>query len=176
MDVVSNIPDGVLVIDENGRITLTNPQAEKLLALEAKLDGKPLQQFIESSQDTFAHDKIQYSLGDDEYQCARVDLPGSEDNSRHLIMVHPVIKTSSLPTEELWSPVEQALEIAEWLKEQTHSGRQESALDRMRTELMTLASLLMEIDPQLKAQSQEIERNTLEIPPEIEAKMKSEEA
>jgi hypothetical protein len=38
-----------------------------------------------------------------------------------------------------------------------------------------MAALLMELDPQLKESPRGIERNQLEIPPEIEAKMKVDE-
>lgn len=174
MDVISSIPDGILVVDENGQLAMSNPEAERLLAQESRLDQQPLQQFIDSCQDEFSHDKIQFGLGDDLYQCSRSALAGSEDHQRQLILIQPVLRTSSLPTVELWQPLEKALEIAEWLKEQSHSGRQEAELDRMSDELLGMAALLMELDPQLGESTQQLERNTLEIPPEIKAKMKEE--
>jgi DNA-binding response OmpR family regulator len=175
MEILSNIPDGLLVLDEQGRLTLSNPEAEKLLAQESKLDHQPLQEFIDGSRDSYADEKIRFSLGEDQYQCARYDLPGSEEHPRQLIMIQPVLKTSSLPAGELWQPLEKALEIAEWLREQSHSGRQEAALERMSGELTVMAALLMELNPQLNESPRGIERNQLEIPPEIEAKMKVDE-
>jgi DNA-binding response OmpR family regulator len=171
MDILSCLPNGVLVVDDQARVSLSNPEAEKLLAREAKQSEQPFQQFVDQSQDPYSESKRQITIGGEEYQCARYELPERNEKTRQLILIQPVLRTSSLPTNELWEPLEKALEIAEWLKEKSHSGRQEAAIDRMTGELVGVAQALLEIDPGLRESSQELERNALEIPPEIEAQL-----
>jgi DNA-binding response OmpR family regulator len=176
MEIVSRLPNGVLVVDDQGRVSLSNPEVERLLALEAKMDTQPLRQFVDLTGDAFAESKVQIQIGEELYQCARYEMPPREDKERVLIIVQPVIQTSSLPTIELWRPLENALETAEWLKAQSHSGRQEAALDRMGDDLMSVAALLLELDPGLKDSPGPLERNQLSIPPKIKAQMENTDA
>jgi CheY-like chemotaxis protein len=171
MEILSRLPNGVLVVDDQGRVSLSNPEVERLLAVEAKTDVHSLQQFIDDSGDSFAESKLQIEIGGELYQCARYEMPMRDNKTRVLIIVQPVIQSSSLPTIDLWQPLEKALETADWLKEQSHSGRQEAALERMTGDLMSIAALLLEIDPNLRDSPVPIERNQLVIPPEIEAQL-----
>jgi DNA-binding response OmpR family regulator len=171
LEILSRLPSGILVVDDKDRVTLSNPEVERLLAIESRMDDQPLQHFIDTAHDSFAEDKKQIHIADDLYQCTRYELPQRENQERSLIIVQPVIQTSSLPVVDLWQPLENALETAEWLKEQSHSGRQEAALERMAGNLMDVAALLLELDPGLRESTRELERNQLTIPPEIEAQL-----
>jgi DNA-binding response OmpR family regulator len=90
IDLLSALPEGVVVVEEGGRVTLSSPVAEKWLAQELRSGGQPIQRFIETAHDEFAEAEIEVEIGSDIVQLSAVDLPTQGEKLRKVVIIREV--------------------------------------------------------------------------------------
>jgi DNA-binding response OmpR family regulator len=90
IDLLSALPEGVVVVEEGGRVILSSPVAEKWLAQELRSGGQPIQRFIETAHDEFAETEVDVEIGSDIVQLSAVDLPTQGEKLRKVVIIREV--------------------------------------------------------------------------------------
>jgi DNA-binding response OmpR family regulator len=119
LDLLGTLPDGVVVVDEGGRVVLSSPVAEKWLTRELRMAGQPIQRFIETVHDEWSEDDIEVDLGEHTLRLTAVDLPTEgEEKKRKVVVIHEVEEIPAGISPQLSDPLDQVKQGLAWLYQQ----------------------------------------------------------
>ena len=119
LDLLGTLPDGVVVVEEGGRVVLSSPVAEKWLTRELRMAGQPIQRFIETVHDEWAEEEAQVEIGEHTLRLTAADLPSEEEEKkRKVVVIHEVEETPSGLTPQLSDPLARVKEGLAWLYKQ----------------------------------------------------------
>jgi len=114
LDLLASLPDGVLVVEEGGRITMTNPVGDQWLARDRVEEGQPLQAYLEMLHEEGASAEWELEIDGKQLSLHSKDLAGS-DRPRKVV----VIRDRIAEMERAIGP-EQAMDMMQeglqWLK------------------------------------------------------------
>jgi DNA-binding response OmpR family regulator len=141
LDLLGTLPDGVVIVEEGGRVVLSSPVAEKWLTRELRTAGQPIQRFIESVHDEWAEEEAQVEVGEHTLRLTATDLPTEEsEKKRKVVIIHEVVDKAQDLSPQLSDPLVRVKQGLAWLYKQ-----------QMGTEVL-------EVLKQLAIQLSEIER------------------
>ena len=115
LDLLGSLPDGVIVVEEGGRVLLSSPVAEKWLARELRSDGQPIQRFLETVHDEWAEDTVEISVGSHVLRLTAADLSSEDEKKRKVVIIH---EKEDIPTEvnpQLSDPLAHLKQGLAWL-------------------------------------------------------------
>jgi DNA-binding response OmpR family regulator len=119
LDLLGTLPDGVVVVEEGGKVVLSSPVAEKWLSRELRMAGQPIQRFIETIHDEWSEDDLEVDLGEHTLRLTAVDLPSEgEEKKRKVVVIHEVEEIPAGISPQLSDPLDQVKRGLAWLYQQ----------------------------------------------------------
>lgn len=119
LDLLGTLPDGVVVVEDGGRVVLSSPVAEKWLTRELRMAGQPIQRFIETVHDEWSEDDIEVDVGEHTLRLTAVDLPSEgEEKKRKVVVIHEVEEKPASISPQLSDPLDQVKQGLAWLYQQ----------------------------------------------------------
>ena len=115
LDLLGSLPDGVIVVEEGGRVLLSSPVAEKWLARELRSGGQPIQRFLETVHDEWAEDTVEVNVGPHVLRLTATDLPSEDEKKRKVVIIR---EKEDMPTEvgpQLSDPLAHLKQGLAWL-------------------------------------------------------------
>jgi len=115
LDLLGSLPDGVIVVEEGGRVLLSSPVAEKWLARELRSEGQPIQRFLETVHDEWAEDIVEVNIGSHVLRLTATDLPSEDERKRKVVIIR---EKEDKPTEvdpQLSDPLTHLKQGLAWL-------------------------------------------------------------
>ncbi len=115
LDLLGSLPDGVIVVEEGGRVLLSSPVAEKWLARELRSEGQPIQRFLETIHDEWAEDTVEVNVGSHVLRLTATDLPSVDEKKRKVVIIR---EKEDMPTEvgsQLSDPLAHLKQGLAWL-------------------------------------------------------------
>jgi len=110
MALLSSLPDGVLVVEEGGRVVMSNPAADGWLAKDRATVDHPLQTYLERIHEDWSEPEWDIELAGEELHLFVSDLTEPSDKERKVV----VIKESEAD-QGVQSPWNALREGLEWL-------------------------------------------------------------
>jgi DNA-binding response OmpR family regulator len=119
LDLLGTLPDGVVVVEEGGRVVLSSPVAEKWLTRELRMAGQPIQRFIETIHDEWAEDDVEVEVGEHTLRLTAADLPSEgEEKKRKVVVIHEVEEIPAGISPQLIDPLARVKQGLAWLYQQ----------------------------------------------------------
>ena len=107
LDLLGSLPDGIMVVEESGRLILTSPVAEKWLARELRSKLQPIQRFVETIHDEWAEDKAEVKVGKHRLGLTAVDLSSTENKKRKVVIIREMGNGMVDPIPQFGDPLNQ---------------------------------------------------------------------
>jgi len=95
LDLLGSLPDGILVVEEGGKVVLSSPVGERWLARDAKAERQPIHTFISQVNAPAAERSAKARVDDRDLQLMSLDFP-SEANLRRKAVIIREIETDGL--------------------------------------------------------------------------------
>jgi DNA-binding response OmpR family regulator len=118
LDLLGSLPDGVVVVEEGGRVVLSSPVAEKWLARELRSGEQHIQRFIEKVHDEWAEECVEIEIGAHALVLTAVELPSATEKKRKVVIIREVKKSSPDFHPQLAEPLETLKKGLAWLYQQ----------------------------------------------------------
>jgi CheY-like chemotaxis protein len=99
VDVLACLPDGVMEVEEGGRVALSSPAAEKWLAHEQRSANQPIQAFLERLKQNWEETGEQVTLGDQTLSLTAVDLPARDGRNRKVVILREMASAEPVKSE-----------------------------------------------------------------------------
>jgi DNA-binding response OmpR family regulator len=87
LDLLSSLPDGVLVVEAEGRIVMTNPAGDDWLDLDRAAQEQPLQDYLEQVFEDWVSENSVIDLGPHTLDLYSTDLPVREGSPRKVVVI-----------------------------------------------------------------------------------------
>ncbi|MFN2147434.1 MAG: response regulator [Anaerolineales bacterium] len=114
LDLLASLPDGVLVVEEGGRIVMTNPLADEWLAKDRQQAGQPIQRYLETLYEDWAANSIPVDIAGEQLTLVAKSLAGS-DRPRKVVVIRARIddEEQAIGPDEAMDMLQEGLQ---WLK------------------------------------------------------------
>ncbi len=103
LDLLGSLPDGILVVEEGGKVALSSPVGERWLTRDAKAGQQPIHAFISQVNSSGAERTAKVRVEDHDLQLIAVDFPAEGDIRRKAVIIREIesdgIGAGSLVTE-----------------------------------------------------------------------------
>jgi DNA-binding response OmpR family regulator len=103
LDLLGSLPDGILVVEEGGKVVLSSPVGERWLARDGKSEHQPIHGFISQVNAPSAERTAKVRVEEHDFQLIAVDFPSDGDMRRKAVIIREVesdgIGAGSLVTE-----------------------------------------------------------------------------
>jgi DNA-binding response OmpR family regulator len=150
LDLLGTLPDGVVVVEEGGRVVLSSPVAEKWLARELRMAGQPIQRFIETVHDEWAEEEAQVEIGEHTLRLTAADLPTEgEEKKRKVVVVHEVEELPPGITPQLSDPLARLKQGLAWLYKQKMGTAVLDVLKQLAVQINELERLSAQSDGEI---------------------------
>jgi DNA-binding response OmpR family regulator len=119
LDLLGALPDGVVVVEEGGKVVLSSPVAEKWLTREMRMAGQPIQRFIETIHDEWAEEEAQVEVGEHTLRLMAADLPSEEEEKKRKVVV--IHEAKAMPADygsQMVDPLARVKQGLAWLYKQ----------------------------------------------------------
>jgi CheY-like chemotaxis protein len=87
VDLVASMPDGVLVVEEGGRIVMTNPVADDWLKLDREQQGNPIQSYLDTLHEEWAAREWEVNVGPYLLDLTTNPMPSYEGKVRKIVVI-----------------------------------------------------------------------------------------
>jgi DNA-binding response OmpR family regulator len=136
LDMLSSIPDGVLVVEEEGRIVMTNPVADSWLKIDREQRGRPIQTYLDTLHEEWSAMEWEVNLGPYLLELVSNQMPAYEGKQRKIVVIREQQEGSFRPS--IASVFNTLKEATAWLSGQgfeDHFQKQIEALALKVTEM-----------------------------------------
>ncbi len=103
LDLLGSLPDGILVVEEGGKVVLSSPLGERWLARDGKSEHQPIHAFISQVNAPSAERTAKVRVEEHDFQLIAVDFPSDGEMRRKAVIIREVesdgIGAGSLVTE-----------------------------------------------------------------------------
>jgi len=103
LDLLGSLPDGILVVEEGGKVVLSSPVGERWLARDGKSGSQPIHAFISQVNAPAAERTAKVRVEEHDFQLIAVDFPADGETRRKAVIIREVesegIGAGSLVTE-----------------------------------------------------------------------------
>jgi DNA-binding response OmpR family regulator len=87
LELLSSLPDGVLVVEAGARIVMTNPVGDDWMELDRETEGQPLQDYLEHVFEEWVSENTVIDLGPHTLDLYRADLPVRGASPRKVVVI-----------------------------------------------------------------------------------------
>jgi DNA-binding response OmpR family regulator len=98
LDMLASLPDGVLVVEEEGRIVMTNPVADGWLKMDRDQRGKPIQTYLDTLHEEWSAREWEVNLGHYLLDLVSNEMPEYEGKKRKIVVIREQQEGSFRPT------------------------------------------------------------------------------
>lgn len=118
VDLLARLPQGLIVVDSDGRVVLSNALAEKWLAQEARESNQPLRSYLSTVKPPARAMTGEVEIGGETLRVTVQGLPGSEGKGRTLVILDKDGEGSELVAGRVANMVEKIKPALAWLERQ----------------------------------------------------------
>ena len=90
LDLLGSLPDGILVVEEGGKVVLSSPVGERWLARDAKAEQQPIHKFISQVNAPAAERNGKARVEDRDLQLIAVDFPAEGNLRRKAVIIREI--------------------------------------------------------------------------------------
>ena len=94
LDLLSSLPDGVLVVEPGARIVMTNPIGDDWLERDRETEGRPLEAYLGNVFEEFIPEHSEVDLGPYTLEIHNADLPVRGQTQRKVVVIKERSSTS----------------------------------------------------------------------------------
>ncbi|HEX9675581.1 MAG TPA: response regulator [Anaerolineales bacterium] len=87
LDLLNCLPDGIVVVEEGGKLLMTSPAAEQWLARERRSEQQPIAEFLSQVHSEWAETSGYAQLGDDSLRLLSIDYPHPNGKRRKAVII-----------------------------------------------------------------------------------------
>jgi len=87
IDLLNCLPDGIVVVEEGGKLLMTSPAAEQWLARERRSAERPISEFLGQVHSEWAESSGHARLGEDSLKLLSVDYPHPNGKRRKAVII-----------------------------------------------------------------------------------------
>jgi DNA-binding response OmpR family regulator len=87
LDLLNCLPDGIVVVEEGGKLLMTSPAAEQWLARERRSEQQPISEFLGQVHSEWAESSGYAQLGEDSLKLLSVDYPHPNGKNRKAVII-----------------------------------------------------------------------------------------
>jgi DNA-binding response OmpR family regulator len=114
LNLLASLPDGVLVVEEGGRITMTNPLADDWLAMDRDQEGQPIQTYLDTLHEEWSADALEVEVAGERLALVSTPLVGSDKPQKVVVIRAPAVsEEQAIGPEQAMAMLEEGLQ---WLK------------------------------------------------------------
>ncbi|MGD8634697.1 MAG: response regulator [Anaerolineales bacterium] len=145
LDLLSSLPDGVLVVEQGARIVMTNPAGDDWMELDRETAEKPLQGYLEQAFEDWMPESSEIDLGPHTLELHSADLPVRRGDPRKVVVIKERCLDMPAGQSEVLSKVHEGLI---WISQQPV----EPDVARRAAQLLTLVDQIeaQQRDPSLE--------------------------
>jgi CheY-like chemotaxis protein len=118
VDLLARLPQGLVVVDGDGRVVLSNALAEKWLAQEARESHQPLRRYLSTVKPPARPMTGEVEIGGETIRVTVQGLPGGDGKGRTLVILEKGGEGSELVAQRVASTVEKIKPALAWLERQ----------------------------------------------------------
>ncbi len=149
MDLLGALPDGVIVVGEDGRVKLRSPVAEKWLTIELNSVNQPIRDFIVKAHAAGGSWETQVHLGDHILNLRTVELPVVEQQKRRVVIIREIGSQDVHFDPGLADPLAKIRRSIDWLEKNQQRNDLSSSLEFLRLQLSEIEHLAqLSADPE----------------------------
>lgn len=89
-DLLAHFPDGVLIVDPAGKILMSNPAAERWLAVEMRSAESPIQKYLRVLRENWVPFSDYVAVGARTVRLSSADLSAEDDKKRMVVFIQDV--------------------------------------------------------------------------------------
>jgi DNA-binding response OmpR family regulator len=87
LDLLNCLPDGIVVVEEGGKLLMTSPAAEQWLARERRSEQQPISEFLGQVHSEWAESSGYAQLGEDSLKLLSIDYPHPNGKNRKAVII-----------------------------------------------------------------------------------------
>jgi DNA-binding response OmpR family regulator len=87
LDLLNCLPDGIVVVEEGGKLLMTSPAAEQWMARDRRSEDQPIAQFLGQVHSEWAENSGYAQLGEDSLRLLAVDYPHPNGRKRKAVII-----------------------------------------------------------------------------------------
>jgi DNA-binding response OmpR family regulator len=87
LDLLNCLPDGIVVVEEGGKLLMTSPAAEQWLARERRSEQQPISEFLRQVHSEWAESSGYAQLDDDSLKLLSIDYPHPNGKRRKAVII-----------------------------------------------------------------------------------------
>ena len=87
LDLLNCLPDGIVVVEEGGKLLMTSPAAEQWLARERRSEQQPISEFLGQVHSEWAESSGHARLGEDSLKLLSIDYPHPNGRRRKAVVI-----------------------------------------------------------------------------------------
>ncbi len=141
MDLLGALPDGVLVVGEDGRIKLRSPVAEKWLTVELNSENQPIRDFIVKAYAAGGLWETQVRLGEHLLNLRSEELPVVDNHNRRVVIIREIVSRDVKFDSRLIEPLTKIRRSIDWLEKNQQRSNLSSSIEFLRLQIMELEGL-----------------------------------
>ena len=98
LDMLASLPDGVMVVEEEGRIAMTNPVADDWLKMDREQSGQPIQTYLDTLHEEWSAKEWEVNLGPYLLDLVTNPMPDYEGKARKIVVIREQQEGTFRPT------------------------------------------------------------------------------
>ncbi len=162
MDLLGALPDGVLVVGEDGRIILRSPVAEKWLTLELKSENQPIRDFIVKAYTAGGSWETQVRLGGHVLNLRSEELPAIDDHKRRVVIIREIGSQELEFDSRLLNPLSKIHRSIDWLEKNQQRSDISSSIEFLRLQVAEIEELAKHSDSSKESKPEKQVSNSTE--------------
>jgi DNA-binding response OmpR family regulator len=141
MDLLGALPDGIIVVGDDGRIKLRSPVAEKWLTIELNSEKQPIRDFIVKAHAAGGSWETQVTLGDHILNLRSAELPTVNESKRRVVIIREIGSQEVHFDPGLAEPLVKIRRSIDWLEKNQQRNDLSSSLEFLRLQISEIEHL-----------------------------------
>jgi DNA-binding response OmpR family regulator len=140
VDMLASMPDGVLVVEEEGRIVMTNPVADAWLKLDKEQRGQPIQTYLDTLHEEWSAREWEVNLGPYLLDMVSNEMPAYEGKQRKIVVIREQQEGSFRPT--IASVFNTLKEAIAWLSGQGFEDKFQKEIEALAVKVTEMEKII----------------------------------
>jgi DNA-binding response OmpR family regulator len=158
LDLLNCLQDGIVVVEEGGKLLMTSPAAEQWLARERRSDQRPISEFLAQVHSEWAEASGYAQLGEDSLRLLSMDYPHPNGKKRKAVIIRRAEEQVSA------GPGTLAVQSLTAVKQGLAWMFRQDVSDPMRQQIMQLANHISLLDQLTKGRGEAAAPAPAELP------------
>jgi DNA-binding response OmpR family regulator len=142
IDLLARLPEGVMVVDSEGRILLSNAPAEEWLAREARLEVQPLRRYLSTLAPPRRPTQTETEIDGTYLQLTAQALPPEEGKPRILVTISQAGDEGADVRRQLYESLAQLKPGLDWLARQALHEKETDVVRVLLTQIGAIETML----------------------------------